>query len=93
MTLAEIKTKIFGNENYSLTLHYSEDANGVKDENWFRHWNNEHRIAVSIPADSIPAIKKGTNELVMQVEQRTGEQGVYTAYRVFVPDNPAVLTL
>lgn len=86
MTLADVKRKIFGDENYALTLNYSEDVNGVKDENWFRHWNNEERIAVSIPADSVKELKT-SSAIVMQVEQRTGEKGIYTAYRVFVPEN------
>ena len=88
-TLAEVKKKLFGDENYSLTLNYSEDENGNQDTTWLRHWNNDKRIAVSIPADVMPHIK-GSNNIIIQTEQRSTDKGTYIAHRLLVPDANAV---
>lgn len=87
-TLAELKSKIFGNSEHAMGLNPSEttqivDGKSVvtKDPNWMRHWDNDNRISVSVHRDLLPDVKTATN-LGLQVEQRSGEKGAYTSYRI-----------
>ncbi len=51
--------------------------------NWYRHWENAERFAVSIHKDLVAELKQNRN-LVLDVdkEYRVGKQGEYTAYRI-----------
>ena len=81
MTLAEIKKEL----GYStLELNQSQDAEGQKTD-WFRHWDNNKRVAVSIHKDTLEKLKKNPNStasLGLQSEMRQGAKGAYTAYRI-----------
>lgn len=68
----------------SLQLHTAQDAEGNNTE-WFRHWDNENRVAVSIHKDLVAELKEKKNKitsLAMQTSTLTGEQGDYTAKRI-----------
>lgn len=69
-----------------LTLNTSKDAKGVKDPAWMRHWNNDKRIALSIPTEVVTAIQENKPEaqhLVLQApETAQTEKGEFIRYRV-----------
>ena len=64
----------------------SVNAEGVESK-WFRHWDNDNRVAVSIAEDLLLEIKgnKNLDSLGLQKEMRGGaETGIeeYTSYRI-----------
>lgn len=79
-TLAQVKSKLGIGQ---LELHTATDNAGNKTD-WFRHWDNDNRIAVSIHKDLVAELKTNSNitSLSVQTEQRVGEQGPYTAHRI-----------
>lgn len=90
-TLAQIKSEL-GIANLELVT--ALDKQGNKTE-WFRHWDNDRRIAVSIPKDLALKLSKdpSINNLFLQSEQRIGEQGPYSAYRIVSYTQESELTL
>ena len=80
----------------NLSLNTAQKADGTKDLEWMRYWNNDKRIAVSIPikvVKSIQANDADAQNLVLQApETRTAEKGDYDAYRI-VAVTPAEVTL
>lgn len=80
MKLQDIKTQL---GYQSLDLVQAQDAEGNKTQ-WYRHWDNEKRVAVSIHEDTIKAIQSNSelSSLGLQSEIRQGEKGAYTAYRI-----------
>lgn len=91
MNLSEVKNKL-GIE--TLSLNTSTDAQGVKDPEWMRHWDNENRLAISIPTEIVNKLKADPtiNTLAIQTESKTGAKGEYTAHRI-VMYTPAEETL
>ena len=89
MNIEEVK-EVLG---YSqLNLNTAEDKDGKKTD-WFRHWDNDNRIAVSIHADTVKEIQDGSpSTLSIQSEMREGEQGEYEAKRI-VLHKPAEVTI
>lgn len=79
-TLAQIKSQLGLTE---LSLSYATDLEGNKTD-WLRHWDNDKRVAISIHSDLAKSLKANPseNQLSLQSEMRTGEQGPYTAYRI-----------
>lgn len=81
-TLKQIKSNLGITE---LNLQFAQDLEGNKTE-WLRHWDNDRRIAVSIHKDlatELAADKAGAiNNLSVQFQQRSGEQGPYDAHRI-----------
>lgn len=80
MTLEEVKNQIGIS---SLRLNTAMDAENKPTE-WMRHWDNETRTAVSIHKELVGELKADNhiNTLGLQLEDRTGEQGPYKAYRI-----------
>lgn len=91
MNLNEIKAKL---NIETLALNTSTDAQGVKDPEWMRHWDNESRMAISIPTEIVNKLKADPtiNTLALQTESKTGAKGEYTAHRI-VMYPPAEITL
>ena len=79
MDIQEVKQELgYG----ALNLNTANDKDG-KATDWFRHWDNDGRIAVSLHKDTFKAIKAGgVTTLGIQVETRTGAKGDYTAKRI-----------
>lgn len=79
MDITEVKAKL----GYSsLQLNTAMDKDN-KPTDWMRHWDNDARVAVSIHKDTVAAVKSdATLNLGLQTEQRTGDKGAYTAYRI-----------
>ena len=61
---------------------------------WYRHWDNDNRVAVSIHEDTVKQLQSNPdlNTLGMQTEKRNGKQGEYTAIRL-VAYKPAEVVL
>ena len=89
-SISSIKSKL-GIE--TLKLAYSTDADGTVDTNWFRHWENSSRIAVSIPADVVEKIKADPKleNLHVQHEVRTGSKGKYESYRIVMHEEANII--
>lgn len=79
-TLAQIKSKLGINQ---LELRTAQDLNG-NNTDWFRHWDNDNRIAISIHKDLAKELQSNPalTSLSLQTESRAGEQGPYTAHRI-----------
>lgn len=93
MTLTQIKEKL----GYSvLELNKSKDVEGNTTP-WFRHWDNDKRVAVSIHEELLTELKKNPNQasnLGLQSEMRMGNKGEYTSYRIVgYNSQPAEVTL
>lgn len=80
MNIDEIKASLGYN---SLQLNRSEDAKGDPTD-WFRHWDNANRVAVSIHQDTLEMIESNPklDTLALQAETREGDQGPYEAFRI-----------
>lgn len=61
---------------------------------WYRHWDNDKRVAVSIHEDTVKQLQSNPdmNTLGMQTEKRSGSKGEYTAIRL-VAYKPAEVVL
>lgn len=92
-TLVEIKEKL-GISQFELVT--ALDKEGKKTE-WFRHWDNDRRIAVSIHKELATELSKDKfmkiDSLSLQFEQRTGELGPYDAYRIIKYNAATEMTL
>lgn len=91
MNLEEIKSKL-GIATFNLNT--STDKDGKKDAEWMRHWDNDNRVAVSIPTEVVTKLKADSTigTLGIQTEMKTGKQGEYTSHRI-VMFKPAEETL
>tara|TARA_B110000902_G_scaffold248589_1_gene305832 strand:+ start:5598 stop:6689 length:1092 start_codon:yes stop_codon:yes gene_type:complete len=79
-TIVGIKEKI-GIKDFNFV---NVKNNNQETTDWFRHWDNEKRIAVSIHKNLLNEIKDNNNldGLDLQQELREGSKGSYTAYRI-----------
>lgn len=75
-----------------LNLNTAMDKAG-KPTDWFRHWDNAQRIAVSLHKDTVAAIQSDEppTTLGLQEEVRTGAKGDYTAKRIVMFEAPDVV--
>lgn len=89
-TIVELKEKLGIGQ---LNLNTAKDAEG-NDTEWFRHWENDSRVAVSIHKDTYAKIKADVSisTLALQEEEREGAQGAYKAMRI-VMFTPSEATL
>tara|TARA_R110000796_G_scaffold238334_1_gene358663 strand:- start:588 stop:860 length:273 start_codon:yes stop_codon:yes gene_type:complete len=80
MNITELKSKL---DIATLELNTANDKDGNPTD-WFRHWDNDNRIAVSIHKELVDEIKADTNiaTLGLQSETREGSKGSYKAYRI-----------
>ena len=79
MNINEIKTQL-GYEQLNLNTAIDSDN---KPTDWFRHWDNDNRVAVSLHKDTFKAIKEGNpSTLGLQSEMRTGAKGEYKSMRI-----------
>ena len=80
MNITELKSKL---DIATLELNTANDKEGNPTD-WFRHWDNDNRIAVSIHKELVDEIKADTNlaSLGLQTETRQGSKGPYKAHRI-----------
>lgn len=79
-TLNEAKAQI-GVEVLNLNRATTED--GVATP-WFRHWDNNTRVAVSIHEDSVKELQANpeNGNVVVQTETRQAAKGEYISHRL-----------
>lgn len=85
-TISSIKSELGINVlNLNRAKTTNEEGNLV-ESNWFRHWDNEDRVAVSIHEDTMHFGIDNPDADVFQLqgpETRTSKNGgEYTAYRI-----------
>ena len=57
MNITEVKVKLLGSPDKQFGFNHSTDANGEKDPNWMRMWDNDKREAINIPTEVFNEIK------------------------------------
>lgn len=82
MNLNEIK-RTLGLETLGLNKVVTVD--NVQTE-WYKHWNNDQRIAVLMHKDTLAAIKadKSLDTLGINTQTKTGAQGDYVAKTICI---------
>ena len=80
MNIQEIKTKL-GVETLPLNQVVSETGERTS---WFKHWNNDSRIAVLVHADTLALIKANPamSSLGLNTQTKQGGQGEYQAITI-----------
>lgn len=87
MNITEVKTKL-GYDNLNLNRSLTEDEQPTE---WYRHWDNDNRVAVSMHEDVVAKIQSGCTTLGIQTETREGKQGEYTSHRIVAYTQPEVV--
>ena len=80
MNIQEIKTKL-GVETLPLNQVVTETGERTS---WFKHWDNEARIAVLVHADTLALIKAdpAMSSLGLNTQTKQGSQGEYQAITI-----------
>ena len=80
MNIQEIKAKL-GVETLPLNQVVTETGERTS---WFKHWNNDTRIAILIHADTIALIKAdpAMSTLGLNTQTKQGSQGEYQAITI-----------
>ena len=80
MNIQEIKTKL-GVETLPLNQVVTETG---EKTSWFKHWNNDSRIAVLVHADTLALIKAdpAMSSLGLNTQTKQGSQGEYQAITI-----------
>ena len=80
MNIQEIKTKL-GVETLPLNQVVTETGERTS---WFKHWNNDSRIAVLVHADTLALIKAdpAMSSLGLNTQTKQGSQGEYQAITI-----------
>ena len=80
MNIQEIKTKL-GVETLPLNQVVTETG---EKTSWFKHWNNDSRIAVLVHADTLALIKAdpAMATLGLKTQTKQGGQGEYQAITI-----------
>ena len=80
MNIQEIKTKL-GVETLPLNQVVTETGERTS---WFKHWNNDSRIAVLVHADTLALIKANPAmaTLGLNTQTKQGSQGEYKAITI-----------
>ena len=80
MNIQEIKTKL-GVETLPLNQVVTETGERTS---WFKHWNNDSRIAVLVHADTLALIKANPamSSLGLNTQTKQGGQGEYQAITI-----------
>ena len=80
MNIQEIKTKL-GVETLPLNQVVTETGERTS---WFKHWNNDSRIAVLVHAETLALIKANPamSSLGLNTQTKQGGQGEYQAITI-----------
>ena len=80
MNIQEIKAKL-GVETLPLNQVVTETGERTS---WFKHWNNDSRIAVLVHADTLALIKAdpAMSSLGLNTQTKQGSQGEYQAITI-----------
>ena len=80
MNIQEIKTKL---GVQSLPLNQVVTETGERTS-WFKHWDNDNRIAVLVHADTLALIKANPamSSLGLNTQTKQGSQGEYQAITI-----------
>mgnify|MGYP003587791820 FL=1 len=80
MNIQEIKTKL-GVQTLPLNQVVTETGERTS---WFKHWDNDRRIAVLVHADTLALIKANPamSSLGLNTQTKQGSQGEYTAITI-----------
>ena len=80
MNIQEIKTKL-GVQTLPLQIVTTQTG---EQTSWFKHWNNEARIAVLVHADTLALIKANPamSSLGLNTQTKQGSQGEYQAITI-----------
>ena len=80
MNIQEIKTKL-GVETLPLNQVVTETG---EKTSWFKHWDNDRRIAVLVHADTLALIKANPamSSLGLNTQTKQGSQGEYQAITI-----------
>ena len=80
MNIQEIKTKL-GVQTLPLNQVVTETGERTS---WFKHWNNDSRIAVLVHADTLALIKAdpAMSSLGLNTQTKQGSQGEYQAITI-----------
>ena len=80
MNIQEIKTKL-GVETLPLNQVVTETG---EKTSWFKHWDNDSRIAVLVHADTLALIKAdpAMSSLGLNTQTKQGSQGEYQAITI-----------
>ena len=80
MNIQEIKTKLGVS---TLPLNQVVTETGERTS-WFKHWNNDSRIAVLVHADTLALIKAdpAMSSLGLNTQTKQGSQGEYQAITI-----------
>ena len=80
MNIQEIKAKL-GVETLPLNQVVTETGERTS---WFKHWNNDTRIAILIHADTLALIKAdpAMSSLGLNTQTKQGSQGEYQAITI-----------
>ena len=80
MNIQEIKTKL-GVETLPLNQVVTETGERTS---WFKHWDNDSRIAVLVHADTLALIKANPamSSLGLNTQTKQGSQGEYQAITI-----------
>ena len=80
MNIQEIKTKL-GVETLPLNQVVTETGERTS---WFKHWDNDSRIAILIHADTLSLIKAdpAMSSLGLNTQTKQGSQGEYQAITI-----------
>ena len=82
MNIQEIKTKL-GVSTLPLNQVVTEAGERTS---WFKHWNNDSRIAVLVHADTLALIKANPamSSLGLNTQTKQGSQGEYKAITICI---------
>ena len=80
MNIQEIKTKL-GVQSLPLNQVVTEAGERTS---WFKHWDNDNRIAVLVHADTLALIKANPamSSLGLNTQTKQGSQGEYQAITI-----------
>ena len=80
MNIQEIKTKL-GVQTLPLQIVTTQTG---EPTSWFKHWDNEARIAVLVHADTLALIKAdpAMSSLGLNTQTKQGSQGEYKAITI-----------
>lgn len=82
MNIQEIKLEL---GIATLNLNIANDKDN-KPTPWFRHWDNDNRVAVSIHKETFTKIKADPtiSTIGLQTETREGSKGEYISHRIVI---------
>lgn len=96
MNITEVKVKLLGSPDKQFGFNHSTDAEGNKDPNWMRMWDNDKREAYNIPTEVFNEIKANPTIDTLGIKQEEVEAKdsgkPYTKFTI-VKYNPSEFSL